>query len=265
MSKQRLTLVKIGGNIIDHPESLFPFLSDFAQIPGAKVLVHGGGKVASQISSDMGITPKMVDGRRITDAKTLRVVTMVYGGLINKQVVAALQAKNCPAIGLSGADANIILSKKRQHPEIDFGFVGDVVAVNAEVLTTLITANLCPVIAPLTHDGQGQMLNTNADTIASELAIALSSTFDVHFFYCFEKKGLLMDVNDNNSVLPKVHLHDIEPLKANGTIVAGMIPKVDNIAHALRAGVHTISLCHAEDILDILAGNSSFGTIFVAE
>lgn len=265
MLKQRLTLVKIGGNIIDHPDSLSSFLRDFSQIPGAKILVHGGGKVASQISSEMGITPQLIDGRRITDAETLRVVTMVYGGLINKQIVASLQAYHCPAIGLCGADANIILSKKREHPEIDFGFVGDVIAVNSAVLSSLLHAGLFPVVAPLTHDGKGQILNTNADTIASEIAIALSSIYDVHFFYCFEKKGLLLDVNDNNSVLPKVHLHDIEPLKANGTIVAGMIPKVDNIAKALRAGVHTISLCHAEDIIDILSGNSSFGTIFVAE
>jgi acetylglutamate kinase len=264
MAQPRLTIIKIGGNIIDHPESLSSFLNNFAQIPNPKILVHGGGKVASQISTEMGIVPRMIDGRRITDADTLRVVTMVYGGLLNKQLVATLQSKNCPAIGLTGADANIILSKKRAHQSIDFGWVGDVINVNTKVLQLLIEARLCPIIAPLTHDGQGQILNTNADTIASELAIALSRAYDVHFFYCFEKKGLLLNINDDNSALPLIKLEEIEPLKADGTIVAGMIPKVDNIARALKAGVHQVSLCHAEDILDILSGNSRFGTIFVS-
>lgn len=265
MSKPILTVVKIGGNVIDHKAMLLGFLETFASIPAPKVLIHGGGKVATQVSAEMGITAKMVNGRRITDANTLRIVTMVYGGLLNKQIVAGLQAFHCPAIGMTGADGNIIQAHKRQHPEIDFGYVGDVDQVNGDALNRLLSAGFCPVIAPLTHDGQGTLLNTNADTIAAETAIALSHFQPVRFVYCFEKKGLLTDITDENSVVAKVALSEIETLKANGTISDGMIPKVDNIAYALRSGVSEVLLCHAEDLSGILSGKSIGGTIFTKE
>ena len=264
MKSSVLHVIKIGGNIVDHPTLLAQFLTDFSAIDAPKILVHGGGKIATQFSEKMGIVPQLIDGRRITDAETLKIVTMVYGGLINKQIVAGLQARKCNAIGLTGADANIILSKKRQHPSIDFGFVGDVEQVNAGMLQHFISAGLSPIIAPLTHDGEGNILNTNADTVASTIAVAMSKIMEVKFFYCFEKKGLLLDINDNNSVLKHVQLKEIESLKNDGTIVTGMIPKVDNISNAIQAGVAQVVLCHAEDMASIIAGNHSFGTIFTA-
>jgi acetylglutamate kinase len=262
MSKPSLTLVKIGGNVIDQPSLLEKFISDFSKIEGHKVLVHGGGKVASELSRQMGIEPVMVNGRRVTDIDTLRIVTMVYGGLINKNLVAMLQAKGCNAAGLTGADGNTIQAHKRIHPEINFGFVGDIDEVNTLLINSLIHAGITPVVAPLTHDLHGHILNTNADTIAAELAVALSDTYEVQFFYCFEKKGLLMDIEDDDSVIKNVYPEDIDALKSKGVIAAGMIPKVDNIADAITRGVEKVVLCNAEDITTIIAGNSHFGTIF---
>ncbi len=259
-----LTLIKIGGNIVDNPSALSKFILDFNTIQGAKVLVHGGGKIASKLSEEMGITPKLIDGRRVTDTDTLKVVTMVYGGLINKNIVAQLQKGGTNAIGLTGADGNIILAHKRRHPTIDYGYVGDIDKVDGEKLQQLIQFNLTPVLAPLTHDKEGDILNTNADTIASETAIALCQYFKVRFFYCFEKKGLLKDVEDDNSVIPHIKMGDVESLKSDGTISAGMIPKVDNIVHALQKGVQEVRLCHADDISGIISQNKISGTLFTA-
>lgn len=262
MSKPVLTLVKIGGNVIDQPALLEKFIRDFSRIVGHKVLVHGGGKIASELSRQMGIEPVMVNGRRVTDIDTLRIVTMVYGGLINKNLVTLLQAQGCNAAGLTGADGNTIQAHKRVHPEINFGFVGDIDAVNTLLLNSLIQAGIAPVMAPLTHDLHGHILNTNADTIAAELAVALSEAYEVRFFYCFEKKGLLLDIEDDDSVIKNVYLEEIDELKSKGIIAAGMIPKVDNISDAISRGVEKVILCHAEDITTIIGGNSHFGTIF---
>lgn len=264
MNRQVLTVVKIGGNIVDNPDALEQFLEDFHSISGAKVLVHGGGKIATELSKKMGLEPVMIDGRRVTDAETLKIVTMVYGGLINKNIVAQLQSKGTNALGLTGADGNIIFSHKRQHPTIDYGFVGDIDHVDGRKIQSLIQTEFVPIFAPLTHDLEGCLLNTNADTVASEIAIALSPYFKVQFFYCFEKKGLLKDINDDNSSVPHIKIDEIQTLKDDGTIVAGMIPKVDNISNAIQRGVEQVRLCHAEDISKILNENLSIGTLFTA-
>lgn len=262
MNRTPLYLVKIGGNVIDNPSLLDRFIHYFAAIKGPKILVHGGGKIASELSRKMGIEPVMVNGRRVTDIDTLRIVTMVYGGLINKNLVAMLQARDCNAVGITGADGNTLLAHKRVHPEINYGFVGDIDIVNTTLLRALLSAECTPVLAPLTHDGNGHILNTNADTIASAVATAMSEYHDVIFFYCFEKKGLLLDIEDEGSVIPRIAVEDIASLKSKGIIAEGMIPKVDNIAMALEKGVEKVILCHAEDISSILAGNKEFGTIF---
>ncbi len=262
MSLQALTIVKIGGNIVDNPAALHQFLEDFNSIKGAKILVHGGGKIATELSKKMNLIPEMIDGRRVTDAETLKVVTMVYGGLINKNIVAQLQALGTDAMGLTGADGNIILSHKRKHPTIDYGFVGDIDQVNGSKIHSLIFLGFTPIFAPLTHDLRGNILNTNADTVASEVAIAMSPFYQVQFFYCFEKKGLLKDIEDENSIISQIKIDEIPSLKADGTIVAGMIPKVDNIVNAIERGVQQVRLCHAEDISAILNHQVSLGTLF---
>jgi acetylglutamate kinase len=204
-SKKTVTIVKIGGNIIDSASELKQFLSDFAKIEGYKVLVHGGGKSATKMAESIGLVPQMIDGRRITDAAMLDVVVMIYAGQINKNVVAQLQANDTNAIGFSGADGNLIQSEKRNHPTINYGFVGDVQKVNRALLDTLISNNIVPVFCAITHDKKGQLLNTNADTIASELAIALSEVFEVSLNYCFEKPGVLFDAEDDSSVIKKMN------------------------------------------------------------
>lgn len=262
MNRIPLYVIKIGGNVIDQPALLGRFVKDFADIKGQKVLIHGGGKIASEISRQMGIDPIMVNGRRVTDFETLRIVTMVYGGLINKNLVAMLQAEGCNAAGITGADGNTILAHKRVHQEINFGFVGDIDQVDTQFIRALLSAECAPVVAPLTHDGDGHLLNTNADTIASSLAIALGEYYDVIFLYCFEKKGLMIDIEDDDTVIPRVAIEDIASLKSRGIIAEGMIPKVDNIVEAIEKGVEKVILCHAEDISSIISGNSQFGTIF---
>jgi len=206
LNKKNLYVIKIGGNVIDNAESLDKFLNDFNSLPGDKILVHGGGKVATQLSETLGIEPKLVDGRRITDVETLRVVTMVYGGLINKNIVAQLQRLGNNAIGLTGADGNFIRTKKRPVKTIDYGFVGDICedSINAENISKLLSAGFTPVFCALTHDGEGQLLNTNADTIASALAVALAKLYDTTLIYCFEKKGVLRDVNDEKSLIEEI-------------------------------------------------------------
>lgn len=270
MGKPKLTLVKIGGNIIDDSANLHRFLTHFTGLPGLKVLVHGGGKAATDTSVSMGIEPKMVNGRRITDIETLRIVTMVYAGLINKNLVAQLQAKGCNAIGLTGADGNIIRAHKRTEAAskelnagkvpIDYGYVGDINedGVSAKAINTFLQAGMVPVLCAITHDGETQLLNTNADTIASAVAIALSEQFDVDLIFCFEKKGVLRQVDDESSVIKIINQTTFEALKNEGVVAAGMLPKLNNAFSAAKAGVSAVYIGHADDLQAI--GNAEFGT-----
>jgi acetylglutamate kinase len=246
MSKQALHIVKIGGNIIDAPEALASFLASFASIQGPKLLVHGGGKIATSMAAELGIQSQMIDGRRVTDADSLRIVTMVYAGWINKSIVASLQTLECNAIGLAGPDGAFVVSKKRNPVPIDYGFVGDIEHINAQALAGLISAGFSPVFAPITADVEGQLLNTNADTMAQALAIGLSEYFDVTLTYCFEKQGVLMDPNDDNSVIPQINQANFAQLKAAGIVSAGMIPKLENALKAIALGVQIVRLCHAD-------------------
>lgn len=260
---ETLYVVKIGGNIIDHSEKLEAFLQSFAALPGKKILVHGGGKLATQLAEKMNIPQQMVDGRRITDAETLKIVTMVYAGDINKRVVASLQSHGCNAIGLTGADGNAILAHKREKGGIDYGFAGDVDAVNAELLHALLSLNMAIVLAPITHDKKGQLLNTNADTIAQETAKGLSKHYNVELIYSFEKSGVLLDANDDSTVIPTIHPAYYEELKSTEKIFAGMIPKLDNAFAAIRSGVGKVIIGKAEELPALIAGTS--GTSIVHE
>jgi len=232
--------VKIGGNVINDNKALLSFLTDFASIEGLKILVHGGGKKASELAAQIGLTPKMMNGRRITDEANLEVVTMVYAGLLNKKIVAQLQQHNCNAIGLSGADANCIKAHKRIVKDIDYGFAGDVDEVNDSIIKVLLENNLIPVFCAITHDKKGQLLNTNADTIASEIASGLAKYYQVVLTYCFEKKGVLKDVNDDNSVIDNIDSKSYEELKNKNIITDGMLPKLENCFYALNNGVAEI-------------------------
>lgn len=245
---EKLTLIKVGGKIVEEPDTLQHLLQDFAAIEGYKVLVHGGGRSATKLASQLGIESKMVNGRRITDAETLKVVTMVYGGLVNKNIVAGLQALNVNALGLTGADMNLIRSDKRPVADVDYGFVGDVKEVNAELLASLIKQGIVPVLAPLTHDKQGHMLNTNADTIAGEAAKALAKHFDVTLMFCFEKKGVLLDENDDESVIAELQRDTFKEYVAKGIIQGGMIPKLENAYQAIDAGVKQVVITQASEI-----------------
>lgn len=249
-NKKPVTLIKIGGNIIDNPTELSQFLSDFSKIEGYKVLVHGGGKSATKMAESIGLVPQMIDGRRITDDAMLDVVVMIYAGQINKNIVAQLQANSTNAMGLSGADGNLIQSAKRNHPTINYGFVGDVKKVNTELLETLLSTDIVPVFCAITHDGKGQLLNTNADTIASELAIALSEVFDVTLNYCFEKPGVLYDAEDDSSVIENINQELYSQLKAEKAIHSGMIPKLDNCFNSLSKGVQKIKIGHHRMLQD---------------
>jgi acetylglutamate kinase len=257
---KNLRIIKIGGNVIDHPELLNKFVKDFSKLKGAKILVHGGGKLANKLASDLGYEAKLVDGRRITDEKTLEIVTMVYAGLVNKNIVAKLQAENCNALGLSGADGNSIKAVKRPVKEIDYGFVGDIPedAVNANLLNKLISDGFVPVFSAITHDGSGQLLNTNADTIASVLAVALSKFYTCSLIYCFEKKGVLENVSDENSVIKEIKSSSFIPLQQQGVISDGMIPKIHNSFEAINKGVKEV-LIGASHELALLETNT-FGT-----
>lgn len=243
---EKLTIVKVGGKIVEEPETLANLIADFSKIEGLKLLVHGGGRSATRIASQLGIEQKMVDGRRITDIDTLRVVTMVYGGLVNKNIVASLQAAGINAIGLTGADMNLIRSHKRPVKDIDYGYVGDVDKVDADALKHLLAAGLTPVVAPLSHDGNGNILNTNADTIASEVAQALTPYFDVTLTFCFEKAGVLTDENDDDSVITKIDRAAYQQLRDRNIIAGGMIPKLDNAFKALSSGVKEVIITKAD-------------------
>ena len=248
MMKEKLTVIKVGGKIVEEEATLNQLLADFSAIEGYKVLVHGGGRSATKLAAQLGIESKMVNGRRITDAETLKVVTMVYGGLVNKNIVAGLQAKGVNAMGFTGADMNVIRSVKRPVKEVDYGFVGDVEKVNAELLGSLIRQGVVPVMAPLTHDGQGSMLNTNADTIAGETAKALAELFDVTLVFCFEKKGVLSDENDDDSVIPVITPELFQEYVDKGIIQGGMIPKLENSFFAIDAGVSQVVITLASAI-----------------
>ena len=246
---EKITIVKVGGAVVEDEAQLTQLLKDFAAIEGKKVLVHGGGRRATKVAAALGIESKMVNGRRITDADMLEVVTMVYGGLVNKNLVARLQAAGVNALGLTGADIDVIRSHKRPIKDsIDFGFVGDVEKANGQMLHTLINAGITPVMAPLTHDGQGHILNTNADTIAGETAKALAPYYDVTLIYSFEKKGVLSNPDDDNSVISEITREDFERYKADGTVAGGMIPKLDNAFDAIDAGVKRVIITLATAI-----------------
>ena len=261
MHKPVLHIIKVGGNIIDDAPRLQGFLRHFADLQGPKILVHGGGKVATQLASDLNIPQQMVDGRRITDKDTLRVVTMVYAGLINKQIVASLQAMHCPGIGVCGADANLVLARKRQHASVDYGYVGDVVAVEQAMLGGLLEQGLAVVVAPITHDGSGQLLNTNADTIAQEIARAMSTAYDTVLIYSFEKAGVLLDAEDPNTLILEITRNRFAELKASGKIFAGMIPKLENAFAALDSGVGKVIIGQAEKLPELVLGQT--GTAIV--
>ena len=245
---KKLTIIKVGGKIVEEQESLQQLLTDFSEIKGHKILVHGGGRSATAIASKLGVESEMINGRRITDAEMLKVVTMVYGGLVNKQIVAGLQALGVNALGLTGADMNYMRSEKRPVKEVDYGFVGDVKEVNAELLAEIIAKNIVPVLAPLTHDGSGNMLNTNADTIAGETAKALAKHFEVTLIYCFEKKGVLLNEHDDNSVIAELTPELFKKYVENRTIQGGMIPKLENSFEALNAGVKQVIITRANEI-----------------
>ncbi|SDG20759.1 acetylglutamate kinase [Pedobacter terrae] len=271
---KQLTIIKIGGNVIDNSENLHRFLLDFTALPGDKILVHGGGKIATELGESLGIEAKMIEGRRITDIETLRIVTMVYAGLINKNMVAQLQAKGSNAIGLSGADGNVIRAKKRPVSTktygtesgpmagavIDYGFVGDLDenSVSSTTLDSLLKAGLVPVLCAITHDGDTQLLNTNADTIASSVAVAMSALYETRLVYCFEKKGVLRDVNDDGSVVREIRSGEFEGLKADGTVAGGMIPKLHNAFEAINKGVSAVYIGKADELADLAVG--TFGT-----
>lgn len=244
----KLTVIKIGGNVIDNQELCSQFLQDFAAIDSLKILVHGGGKIATQIAEKLGIETVMVEGRRITDKATLDVVTMVYGGLVNKNLVAKLQSIGTNAIGLTGADGGVILSKKRPVAAIDYGFVGDIEKVDNTFITSMLANNIVPVFAPLTYCKEGDLLNTNADTQAQAIAVAMSQEFEVSLVYCFEKKGVLSNPENDDSVIEHLNPEKYEKYKSEGVIYQGMIPKLDNAFKALKDGVKQVIICHAAEV-----------------
>lgn len=259
---EELIIIKIGGSVINEEEELNDFLDDFVALSGKKILVHGGGKIATEVGKLMGIEPRFYEGRRITDLETMRLVTMVYAGLVNKTIVSRLQSKKCNGIGLTGADGNLILSEKRKKDGIvDYGYVGDIKQINTHYLMDMLENETVPVIAPLTHDGKGNVLNTNADTIASELAVALSAYYDVVLNYCFEFGGVLKDMGNPASVIEKLGYLEYLDLRNGGIISEGMIPKMDNCYRAIQAGVKKICICNSKDLKSIINDKMPKGTL----
>ena len=263
MSNSTLNIIKIGGNVIDDDIQLEAFLEKFAAIPGKKILVHGGGKIATRLASQMGLDVKMVEGRRITDKAMLDVVTMVYAGLTNKNIVATLQKYKCDAIGLSGADGNVIKAVKRPVKEIDYGFAGDILAdsVNSLAIKKFLDAGFTPIFSAITHNGSGQLLNTNADTIASALATVMADHYETSLIYCFEKNGVLLDVNDENSVIENITAKDFITYKERGIISDGMIPKLQNAFDAINKGVKSVYVGNASNLH--LFQQQKFGTCLI--
>lgn len=243
---KKLKVIKIGGNIIDNAEALKTFLAKFSKIEGNKILVHGGGKLATKLAQQMQVEVKMVDGRRVTNTETLDIITMIYAGKINKTIVAQLQQNSCNAIGFTGADGNTIVSEKRPVKAIDYGFVGDIQQVNTEVLKTLLKANITPVFCALTHNKKGQLLNTNADTIASELAIAFANNYTTELYYCFEKKGVLKTIDDEDSVISTINKNTYKDLLEQHIISDGMLPKLNNCFHAITNNVNKVCIGKTE-------------------
>lgn len=255
---EELFIIKIGGNVIDDEKALDQFLLELSKVNKPIILIHGGGKLATDLAVKMQQPQQMIDGRRVTDAETLKLVTMVYAGYINKLVVAKLQANNCNAFGLSGADGNLISAQKRQHPTIDYGFVGDVKSegVNNKLLQNLLQIKTLPVVAPITHNNQGQLLNTNADTIANQIAIKMSELYKTSLLFCFNKNGVLRDVNDDNSVINEITPLTASDLKSKGIISTGMIPKIDNAIEAIQQGVNAVTIGNANDVLNLISKKS---------
>lgn len=246
--KEKITVIKVGGKIVEESNTLASLLDRFAAVEGYKILIHGGGRSATGMAERLGIESRMVDGRRITDEATLQVVTMVYGGLVNKNIVAQLQARGVNALGLTGADCDIIRAHKRPVKEVDYGFVGDVEQANGATMAKLIAGGIVPVIAPLTHDGKGNMLNTNADTMAAETAKALAGHFDVTLTYCFELPGVMRDPDDDASLIPLITRESYRELLAGGIVSGGMIPKIDNAFNAIEGGVGKVIITRADAI-----------------
>jgi acetylglutamate kinase len=263
MEKTELFVVKIGGNVIDNQQALDEFLTDFSKIKQRKILVHGGGKIATEVAEKLGFKALMVEGRRITDENMLNVVTMVYGGLINKKIVAKLQSLQCKALGLTGADAGIIQSQKRPVNDIDYGYVGDIIHIEKTILNFFLDADLTPVLAPLTYDIYGNILNTNADTIASEVAVHMAIYYNVNLLYCFELNGVLEKMEEPNSVIPLITFQNFDTLKKNGIISKGMIPKIENALKAIQKGVNKVHICHAKHVIPI-SNHHNVGTIIQA-
>ena len=269
MDKPVLYIIKVGGHLIDDQKRLAAFLQLFSNLPATtntgipihKLLVHGGGKMATQLSEQLGVPAQMVEGRRITDSETLKIVTMVYGGYLNKQLVVQLQQLGCNALGLTGADGNAVLAHKRENTQIEYGWVGDIDQVNSELFKTLLKTGIVPVVAPLTHNGKGQLLNTNADTLAQELAVSLSNTFTTSLLFTFEKEGVLADLAHEDSLLSSVNAGEYHHLKAEGKIFAGMVPKLDNAFRALEAGVNQVLIGKAEKLHELIQGKA--GTTLV--
>ena len=246
----KLQVVKVGGNVIENRKSLNDFLVDFTKIRGAKILVHGGGKEATQMAHKLNVPVQIIEGRRITDAANLEIISMLYAGKINKTIVALLQAYKCDSLGLTGADGNSIVAKKRSSKPIDFGFVGDVISVNSALFNLLLNQKITPVCCAITHDKNGQLLNTNADTIASEIASSMSAYFEVTLSYCFEKKGVLKKLIDEDSVIPSINSNQYEYLKKEGIINEGMLPKIKNCFEALKKGVTKVRIGNSKMITE---------------
>jgi acetylglutamate kinase len=251
-----LYIIKIGGNIINDADKLKEFLASFAEVEGKKILVHGGGKLATELAQKLALPQQLINGRRVTDAETLVVVTMVYAGYINKNIVALLQSHGINAIGLSGADANLLTANRRQAGEHDYGYVGDVYEVNHFMFAALLHQGLTPVIAPITHNRKGQLLNTNADTMAREIAAALSEQFKTTLVFCFEKEGVLSDLKDENSLIPGISADNFDALVDSGVIADGMIPKLENAIAAIAAGVTRVTIGKAEKLHSLIAGTA---------
>ena len=255
---QKITVVKIGGNVIDNEVALERFVKDFAQLPSPKVLIHGGGKLATRLAEKLEIPTTMIEGRRVTDAETLNIVTMVYAGLINKRVVAMLQAEGCNALGFSGADGNMIPAVKRNPEPLDYGFVGDIDAskINTALLGTLLESGVTPVFCAITHDGKGSLLNSNADSVASAVAVASASIAETDLVFCFEKQGVLRDVEDDSSVISLITKADYPSLRSEGIISKGMIPKIDNAFRAIESGVSSVTIKHSVCVANPTAGTT---------
>ena len=246
---ERITVVKIGGNVIDNPAALERFVERFAALPGAKILVHGGGKLATRLAERLELEVRMVDGRRITDKGTLDVVTMVYAGLVNKQLVASLQAAGCNALGLSGADGNAVTARRRAPEPVDFGFMGDIERVDSELLRRLLEAGIVPVFCAIMHDGRGSLLNCNADSVASAVALGAARIAPSDLVFCFEKRGVLRDPDNDASVIPEITAASFEELRRTGVVSRGMLPKIENALRAVADGVRSVVIKHADDLL----------------